>query len=470
VDRVDGFERIAEDLDPAAELRAKEFVDYAAVTALKLKALGVLYRIFQAREDDTEMAEFERFTVEGGEPLYLHALFEVVSLAMTQQGHGSGWHGWPEDYRHPGSDKVRALAEEQADLVTFHVWLQWIADRQLAEAQARACRAGMRIGLYLDLAVGVAPDGSATWTDRKLTIPDARIGAPPDYFNANGQDWGIAPLSPTTLAQRQFEPFRMALDAVVRHAGALRIDHAMSLYRLFWIASGFTAADGVYVRYPFTDMLRTLCDVSQARRTIVIGEDLGIVPPGFREVMRQLEIQSYRVFFFEKRDDHFIPPEEYPREALACITTHDLHTLAGWWAMHDLEVREKIGLIAPDDLDRQKEDTAHERRRVLGLLNDRGLLPPEMEPVMRGEAPAPAQLPLDVAVALHKLVARSPARLFAVAAEDLVATVEQVNIPGTTDEHANWRRKLPVTLEELPDVPFFRAICRAVAEERPRAS
>src|SRR4029078_2408281 len=161
-----------------------------------------------------------------------------------------------------------------------------------------AVRAGMRIGLYLDLAVGVAPDGSATWSDRRLAIPSVRIGAPPDYFNANGQDWGLAPLSPAGLVARNFEPYRDALDAVARYAGALRIDPARSFFRLFWIAENFGPADGVYVRYPFHAMLNALAAVSRARRTIIIGEDLGVVPEGFREAMRQSEIESYRVFFF----------------------------------------------------------------------------------------------------------------------------------------------------------------------------
>ena len=279
LDKAPFYERVADALDPPAELRASKMVDYRAVGAFKTKALGVLFRIFANATEDEHDADFEKFVLEGGEPLYLHALFEALSEAMTQQGHGATWHSWPDEYRHPATDSVRAFAEEQAELVTFHSWLQWLADRQLGAAQARARAAGMRIGLYLDLAVGVAPDGSATWSDRTLTVPGARIGAPPDYYNAAGQDWGLAPLSPAGLVARNLEPFRDSLDAVLHHAGALRIDHAMSLYRLFWIADGFTAADGVYVRYPFAEMLQVLAGVSQARQAIIIGEDLGVVPP-----------------------------------------------------------------------------------------------------------------------------------------------------------------------------------------------
>jgi 4-alpha-glucanotransferase len=468
IDRAPGYAAMADALQPPAEVRASQLVDYRAVGALKKKALERLFRIFAANAPDAESADFEGFLVERGQPLYLHALFEALSEAMSQQGHGPTWHGWPEEFRHPGTDSVRAFAEEQAELVTFHSWLQWLADSQLRGAQARALAAGMRIGLYLDLAVGVTPDGSATWSDRTLTVPAARIGAPPDYFNEAGQDWGLAPLSPTSLVARNFEPYRNSLDAVLRRAGALRIDHAMSLYRLFWIADGFSAADGVYVRYPFHHMLRALARVSQERRTIVIGEDLGVVPPGFREVMRATEIQSYRVFFFEKRDDFFVPPHAYPREALACVTTHDLYTLAGWWSGHAIEVRHDIGMIAAGELHLLQDERAHERRRLLGLLDDEGLLPAGMEEVLRGNAEAPRDLPQSVAVALHRLVARTPSRLFAISAEDLTGAIDQVNIPGTMGEHPNWRRKLSVDVEALPDHPLFRAVTDALRQERPK--
>ena len=469
VDKAPGFAGMEDALVAPDEIRQTEFVDYRAVANLKMKALGVLFRIFEARGEEREREDFERFVLEEGSPLYLHALFETLSEAMVQQGNGPGWHGWPEQFRNPQSDAVRAFAEEQRERVTFHTWLQWLADRQLHDARERAVEAGLRLGLYLDLAVGVAPDGSATWSDRDLVVPAARIGAPPDYFNENGQDWGLAPISPTALVARSFEPYRDALDAVVRHAGALRIDHAMSLFRLFWIAENFGPADGVYVRYPFGEMLSTLAAVSHARRTLIVGEDLGVLPFGFREVMQNAEVQSYRVFFFERgEDDFFHPPERYPREAIACVTIHDLHTLAGWWSGHDIEVRRRIGMIEADEAGRLQARRAHQRRRALGLLSEKGLLPPGMTAVMRGSAEAQADLPQDLAVAFHRLLARTPSRLFAVQAEDLTGTLDQVNIPGTVAEHPNWRRRLAVDLEGLANRPLFRAIVEALRDERPK--
>ena len=363
---------------------------------------------------------------------------------------------------------MKAFAAERNDLVMFHCFLQWVAHRQLAEAQNRARSAGMRIGLYLDFAVGVAPDGSATWSDRALLVPGARIGAPPDYFNAAGQDWGLSPISPSVLAERHFQPIRNALDTVLAHAGALRIDHAMSLYRLFWIAHGFTAADGAYVRYPFADLVRTVAEVSEARHAIVIGEDLGIVPDGFRDAMHAADIQSYRVLFFEKRDDHFLPAEAYPRAALACITTHDTQTLSGWWSGHDLDVRAGIGMIGAEALPAERAARAHERRRLLGLLESHGLLPPELAPVMRGEAEPPFDLPASLTVALHRFIARTPSRLVAASADDLAGALDQVNIPGTVNEHPNWRRKLGVAIDDMAAHPLFVAVTAALREERPK--
>ncbi|MYZ47946.1 4-alpha-glucanotransferase [Propylenella binzhouense] len=466
VDGVPGAAALDLDAAELDELRASDRVLYPLVALAKKRALEALFEAFG--DDEANVSAFQAFCAEHGQPLYLHALFEAISERMVADGRWSGWHGWPAEFQDHGSLAVRNFAEEHEDRVTFHAWLQFIADRQLAEAQRRAIAAGMRIGLYVDLAVGVASDGSATWSDPALTVPDARIGAPPDFFNAAGQDWGIAPLSPATLVQRRFEPYRTALDDVLRRAGAVRIDHAMSLYRLYWIASGFSAADGVYVRYPFQDMLQSLAEISQARHAIVIGEDLGVVPEGFRDVMAAMDIHSYRVFFFERRDDFFLPPDAYPHASMACISIHDLPPLAGWWAGHDLETRAAIGMNAPEDLPAQQESRAHERRRMLGALADAGLLPAEAEAMMRGDVDAPCALPPEVAVALHRFMARTPSRLFAIPLDDLVGAIEQVNIPGTTDEHPNWQMKLEVPVERLVETALYRAICRAVREERPK--
>ncbi|MCB1502711.1 MAG: 4-alpha-glucanotransferase [Bauldia sp.] len=468
VDRVPGAERLGDALELPDSVREGDLVDYAAVRGYKRRALERLFRMFETDGDDALRADFLSFVAEEGESLYLHALFEALSETMVAEGREATWPSWPEAYRSPAEAAVKAFADESHDLIMFHCFLQWIAFQQLGVAQDRARAAGMRIGLYLDFAVGVAPDGSATWSDRALVISGVRIGAPPDYFNAAGQDWGLAPVSPTVLAERRFRPIRESIDSVLAHAGALRIDHAMSLYRLFWIAHGFSAGEGAYVRYPFADMVRTIAEVSQARHAIMIGEDLGIVPDGFRAAMHAADIQSYRVLFFEKDGDYFLPAQAYPREALACVTTHDTQTFAGWWSGHDLATRAGIGMLSAASLPGEFQGRAHERRRLLGLLEAHGLLPPDLIPVMHAEAEPDATPPESLTVAVHRFIARTPSRLVAVSAEDLVGAVDQVNIPGTVDEHPNWRRKLGALLEGIAGHPLFVAVTAALAEERPR--
>jgi 4-alpha-glucanotransferase len=469
VDRLGADGEIAP--DAAAAARASELVDYRAVTRLKRKALDLRFAAFCEHDwrTRTEPAlAFEAFCRERGAPLHDFAVYEALSEALIAKGHPCGWHAWPEEYRTRESGAVREFANDNEALVRFHKWLQWVADEQLKDAQHRALAAGMRIGLYLDVAVGVAPDGAATWADPELVVSSARIGSPPDGFNPRGQDWGLAPLSPAALAARNVEPFGRVVASLMRHAGAIRIDHAMGLMRLYWIPAHADAMDGAYVRYPMPEMIRELAGASVAMRALVIGEDLGTVPPGFREMMRATEIQSYRVLYFERREGHrFLAPPSYPREACACISTHDLPTLAGWWLGKDIDARQQLGLLGADSVTLQRADRARDRHFLLGLLAEAGLLPNGLEPAARGEAP-PRELPAAAAAAVHVVLARSPSRLVAVQLEDLVGVVEQANLPGTVDEHPNWRRKVPVDLEEIEANHLFKEITSAVARERPR--
>ncbi len=387
---------------------------------------------------------------------------------MVEDGHGATWHDWPEEYRHPASRAVTAFAASHAEAIAFHCWLQWTAERQLSAAQARAEAAGMRIGLYLDMAVGVAPDGSATWSDRELTVPSVRIGAPPDYYNADGQDWGVAPLSPAALQARDYQPYRDVIDTMLRHGRALRIDHAMSLYRLFWIAEGFTAADGVYVRYPLAAMLRTLAEVSQQHKAIVIGEALGVVPQGFPEVLSATEMQSYVVFFFEKRDERFHPHRRVPARG-ARLHHHPRPAFAR--RLVERPRPHHAPRLRLSARGRRRAGDGRARRRAhaaaLHARRSRASCPTTCTAVRDGHQPPPETIPQSVAVALHRLVARTPSRLFVLAIEDLTGDPEQVNIPGTVDEHPNWRRKIVCDLEDLPEQPFFQAITAALREERP---
>ena len=441
---IDGFDGLTpEEADHAARLRGTRLVQPGATAALKHRVLRRLYG--RAAQD----GGLEAFV--DGEPgtLRAHALFETVSAAMVRDGGSAGWMGWPEEYRDRSSPEVARLADEHADEIRYHLWLQWQADRQLARVQRTARAAGMRIGLYMDIAVGAQPDGSATWTDPALTVPELKIGAPPDPFSARGQDWGLAPISPVVMRELDGAPLAEIMRAVMRHAGAVRIDHAMSLARLWLIPQHREALQGAYVRYPLSMLLARLAEASQAARALVIGEDLGVVPEGFRPLMAQRAIHSYKVWFFERGERGLPDAASWPVDALACLGTHDLYTTPGWIAGADIDLRAETGQTDPDDAGGAHEERRADRARIAGLLGAEN-----------------ETLPLSLA--LHRHMAGSPCRLAALQIEDALGVEAQVNLPGTVDEYPNWRNRLPVALEALAGHAGFREHTRVMREARPR--
>jgi 4-alpha-glucanotransferase len=468
---VDRIPEAKAELDAArAEvLRNTHLVDYVEVARLKRDALERAYAAFLDGDQDAAKA-FEGFCHARGSALRSFALYEVLSEAMVRARHPAAWHGWPEPYHDCDGDAVRRFAQENMRRIAFHMWLQWLAERQLRGAQQRALAAGMRIGLYLDLAVGVAPDGAETWSNPDAVVTKVRLGCPPDLFNEGGQDWGLAPLSPKALRGGQLETFEEVLTELMRSAGAVRIDHAMGLTRLYLIPAAAPASEGAYLRYPLRDMLRVLSDISWRRRTVIIGEDLGTVPSGFREMMYATEIQGYRVFYFEREDDgRFRHPQAYTDRALACISTHDLPTLKGWWKGTDIDERERLGITSAEGASHMRAGRVHDRLLLLRLLNDVGLLPADLHPVVHDNWPCPDGLPRAVSVAAHAMIAKAPSRLVAVQLEDLAGVGEQANLPGTVDEHPNWRRKLPMALSDLVNTDLFQKTTEALSRERPRA-
>ncbi|HUA53230.1 MAG TPA: malto-oligosyltrehalose synthase, partial [Candidatus Sulfotelmatobacter sp.] len=370
------------------------------------------------------------------------------------------WRAWPPEYRDPESDAVGAFAAAHAHRIAFHAWLQWQADRQLAAAQTAARRAGMAIGLYRDLAVGADAAGAEIWLDPARFAARVAIGAPPDIFNPAGQRWGLPPLAPDRLADAACRPFVELLRANMVHAGALRIDHAFALMRLFWVPDGCTADAGAYVAYPLAVLLAVLKLESQRHRCLVIGEDLGTAPDGFRDACAAAGMLSYRLIYFEREaDGGFTPPDRYPALALAAASTHDLPTVRGWWQASDLALRAALGL--PGASERLAADRAarmEDRRRLATALAAQGLLD--------GSADDAAPV-----LAIQRFLARSPASVLMIQLEDALGLVEQANLPGTTDQHPNWRRKLPVDLVALfaPDGPLATT-AEAIARERPRPS
>ncbi|MCW4113394.1 4-alpha-glucanotransferase [Aurantimonas sp. MSK8Z-1] len=473
IDQLDGGPEAIEALRRSEPERFEdldgELVDYPKMGALKTALLRAIFRQrFEAIRQDEG---FVAFCAGGDEGLRDFALFEALSAdMMTREGHYSGWHTWPDEFKDRGGDAVRVFAAENEEAILFHSWLQYQAEEQLAAAQARAVAAGMSIGLYLDFAVGVSPDGADTWAAPELTIRDARIGSPPDMFNSSGQDWGIAPLSPKGLAEHGFAPLREAVEALMRNAGAVRIDHAMGLARLWWIPTGVDAHGGGYVRFPLGRTVDVVAETSQANQCIVIGEDLGTVPPGFRHTMGEAKILSYRLLYFERHGETgFLMPEAYPEIALACISTHDLPTLRGWWKGTDMQLRADTGRQDAEATERTWDERRRDRRALVLALKEAGLLPEAFDRIASGEDSMPPEVPTSMVDAIHRFIARTRSRLVAVQLDDMIGAERQPNLPGTTDEYPNWRIRSIVPLEALPTHERFRSLAAAMRQERPNA-
>jgi 4-alpha-glucanotransferase len=470
VDCVPGYISAPGEPERVMGLRKTDEVDYVETARLKMDALRRLWRSWAAApHPQLPRAVFDEFRGWSGEALAKHVLFEALSARMATDGSGSGWRDWPHDFQNLESPAVQAFASANGDEIEFHAWLQWIADMQLGKARASARDAGMRIGLYLDFAVGEVPDGSASWSNPAAIVPGMLIGAPPDVFAAEGQEWGLAPVSPVSLVEAGFAAFRRTMEAMTRHAGALRIDHVMSLWQLFFVPEHGRPADGAYVRYPLAAQIDVLAELSQRDGTMIIGEDLGIVPPGFREVMQESRILSYRILYFEKQGGDFSAPELYPVLALACLSTHDLPTFIGWWRGHDIELRLEHGLIDEASGRWQLEERTRERQALIELMARSGALAAGA-PDEPGTGPdgAPGEFPSALVVAAHRLIAATPCLLASVRLADLTGEDRPTNLPGTVDAYPNWRLKSSVYLEELTGLPLFREITAAMAAARPK--
>ncbi|WP_448206339.1 malto-oligosyltrehalose trehalohydrolase [Azospirillum sp. sgz302134] len=442
---------------------AAPLVDYAAVAALKLPILERLFAQFQEHSGADRWTAFSAYRVEMGEALERFCTFQALREHFAEVGKPD-WRRWPAEFRDPASDAVRRFTEEHRERIDFFVWLQWVADAQLKAATERTRERGMAVGFYRDLAVGADSAGAETWAAPHVVVSAAHVGAPPDLFNPAGQDWGLPPFHPHALREEGYARFIELVRANMRHSGALRIDHAMALQHVYWIPEGHPPSEGAYVAYPMDDLLGILALESQRNRCLVVGEDLGTVPEGFRERMEEAGVLSYRVVFFEwTADGGFVGPDDYPYMALATVGSHDLATLRGWWEGHDIELKEQKGLYpAEGEADRQRDRRRTERSRLLEALTAANL-------------PLPASFGADspyedsLSHAVHAFLARTNSTIAIAQLDDLTAEREQVNLPGTVDQYPNWRRKLGLSLEELADSREAGAIATILAAARPAA-
>jgi (1->4)-alpha-D-glucan 1-alpha-D-glucosylmutase len=458
VEAVDGFAACApvqEILQGAAaqatlaRLRAAELVDYEGVADFKRQALELLYAAFRSGSlaaGDASAQAFRAFQSEGGLALRRHALFEALQERFAAQSGAWGWPAWPRVCHDPHGEAASLFARENIPRIEFFEFLQWQAAQQLARVRDEARDAGLAIGLYQDLAVSVDSGGAESWADSRAYAQGVSVGCPPDDFNLQGQDWGLPPFSPRRLREAAFAPYIAMLRACMRNAGALRIDHVMGLARLFWIPHEGGARHGAYVSYPFDELLGILALESVRNRCMVVGEDLGTVPDEVRGAMHHRAVACYRVLLFTRRGDGgFSRPWEYPDDALATATTHDLATLAGWWEGRDIALREELELFPrPGMAAAQLAARAQDRGRLLEVLREEGLDPGEDS----GDAAHPQAMGEALHGAVQEFLGRSNAPLLVVQLEDIFGCREQVNLPGTVDEYPNWRRRLPVALED----------------------
>ena len=454
-----------------ATLRLAPCVDYPAVAALKAPLLERLYRHFRAAHQLRGSARglaFAAYRRDRGRALRGLTLFRALQEAFQHDHPGQhGWQAWPVPFRDPGSPQVARFASAHAERLDFWAYLQWQAELQLGAAAAQARRLGLAVGLYGDLAVGVDGGGADTWLHPDRYALGASVGSPPDAFCPDGQDWGLPPMLPGRLRETGFQAFIDLLQANMRHCGALRLDHVMGLTRLFWVPGGGQPAQGAYVAYPFPELLGILALESQRHQCLVVGEDLGTVPPDLRATLRQAGVLSCHPMCFERDGAGFRPPGAYPAQALASFGTHDTATLAGTWQGHDLEVRQALGFIpSAEQRDQAEAARARDRDRLLAALEAEGLLrPAPRNPAHEPRAPAaqPPPMPPQLVQAVLAFLARSPAGLLEVQPEDVLGQLDQVNLPGSLDDqHPNWCRKLTLDLEAWATDPRFRALVRTM--------
>jgi 4-alpha-glucanotransferase len=443
-------------------LEAQPLIDWAESTTAKLALFrGLFDDVWDELETSDLGSAFARFRAGGGALLENHARFEAAHAWQLRQDRSRwDWRSWPKSWKDPGSAEVREFAHSNCRDVTFHAFLQWLADTSLAAAQARTRAMGMGIGLIADLAVGMDAAGSHAWSQQTDILVGLNVGAPPDLFNPHGQNWGLTTFAPSTLHNAHFAPFLATLRAATRHASGVRIDHAMGLTRLWLIPEGASPAEGAYLTYPCEDLLRLIRLESHRHSAIIIAEDLGTVPDGFQDDLAHSGINGMRVLWFERDDDGaFRSPSNWSVEAAAMTSTHDLPTVAGWWRGIDIQTRHRLSETSQPDVESEEQ----ERRAT-----DRGLMWDALRAAEVTEgAKSAASVDGVVDAAVH-FVAETSSELALVPLEDLLGLVDQPNLPGTITEHPNWRRRYPGQASSIWDRPKVIRRARLLNAERGR--
>ncbi|WNS84547.1 1,4-alpha-glucan branching protein GlgB [Neisseria sp. DTU_2021_1001991_1_SI_NGA_ILE_055] len=427
-----------------AALRITETVTYTAVWACKRDALHMAFNAFEqdtCEAAENERAAFEAFVLEKGKALQGFGLFEALDQYYSRPGQ-VGWQSWPSEFHQPDGEAVEKFARNHEREIRFYMWLQWLCAEQLREVNQAAAEYGVKLGIYGDLAVGVARGSADTWLNRQDYCMDLSVGAPPDPLGPTGQNWDLPPLNPLMLKHTGYEKFAHLLRENMRLYGVLRIDHVMALCRLWWVLNGKTADFGAYVHYDAEVMFAILALESRRNRCVIIGEDLGTVPDEARHLLNRYQVFSYKVMYFSKGWNGFQLPEEYPEQAITVISTHDVAPLAGYWTGKDLDTMFKLGTL-PDAAAFQMalDEREHDKADLLDKLKETGCLGADIQ--------MPAKADETLLAALHKYGALSRSKLYAVQLENLLGVIDNLNVPGVTEGYPNWAQKMPVSLEDF---------------------
>lgn len=423
------------------QLEQADLIDWPQAGSLRLALLRELYHQFIRGGSDRQ--EFERFRSEMGGALQDHARFEAIQAWRLARGENGYWVEWPEELRDPRSAAVEQFAKDHAEEVAFHEFLQWQAAKGLSGAQKAAREAGMPIGLIADLAIGADNSGSQAWSRQSEIINGMSVGAPPDLLNVKGQSWGLGAFSPHAMRAKGFAAYIEMLRATFAYAGGARIDHVLGLSRLWLVPHGASAEDGAYLQYPMDDLLRLIALESWRHEAIVIGEDLGTVPEGFDARLAQAGLLGIRVLMFQREGERFLLPTEWPEYAISTTTTHDLPTVAGWWTGRDIDWRLRFDLLESGQTEADaRQLREHERKLLWQALTESGCASGSM-PDHRAD-PAPLAPVIE-------FISAAPSPLAMLPIEDALGLPEQPNLPGTVDDHPNWRRRLAQPVENVLD-------------------
>lgn len=465
---VQAYMNLPETKEELARLKAGDKVEYAAVLLLKKQILEMMFQYFENAASAERKNEFAAYIQEKGAELENLAVFEAL---LEKNEPADYWRFWSEAYRNANSPEIRIFKQEQQTKIKFYQYCHWLADKQVKKVQKLAVSLGMKLGLYTDMPIGAASNGAEVWENPEAYVLDAGIGAPADPMRPRGQSWGFTPYHPQRLEAQHYAPFIKLVQENMQYSGALRIDHAMGLQRLFW---GFFTADnpvvqGAYVYYNIKDLVAILCLESNRRRCLVIGEDLGTVPEGFREYMAEHNLLSYKVFCRQKeKDGSFIAPEKYMYLSLAQPSTHDQATACGFWKNEDIEVFNRSGLYVnekqySDNLEGRRSD----RENMLKAFEQQQILTPVERQEMSDSMVDGNFAPIHIELKINEYCARTNSAVFLVRLNDIYRQQALDNAPGTVQEYPNWRIKMSVSVEQIKQSQEFAEMMRLIKTNRP---